>query len=841
MSESPWFLSSEECSRLDASLLDELAGGKVAGLLDSRINPRPDFFVVTIHGAQEVAESKNLSGALEVQMRNLVSNLRASTEGRVSRGLIEPEDRPQFIVRSSVVGECLADRGRFDSRLCDPFVEAVWDAIHRLVEKVHLADETRRPAFIVQAFVRAAIRGHLSNERRVSNRRSKWRVQAWDEHEKVVLDQEFRPSETSTSIPTIRHRPLAEGLRHVVESFVDGRYHIEWLWDGRRVWLVQVDKVETPEGDEPGGGWTQRYQDFNHTGWRIWTPVNGHSDFPKIAPIGEFEAAGAKMPLLLGLMNSNHIRAIASDKVNQELSKELERMIRFPIVLRTDVRNASEPHLNLPRSDTIGTRRDIENFFQRIVDELPDLLEDDKLGVFAHRFLPGRAAAWAFGQPGLSEVGIDSSWGIAEGLSFNPHDTFVIDTKRSVVTRRTLRCKERYLDSQPDGTWAEKEAGKPWDLRSSLSDHEIREIGALTTALAEKRSEPVMVMFFVVRVDATRTRVLPWIAQTPPAEPRPDEAMPSTWDARLEIVIRNEMDLERLQTQVENNNKIAYVRLQPEARLVRENDFIERVGRKATAHGLPVLLTGSSLAHAFFVLRRTGARLIAGDRPYLAPRATKHGKLVRDLVPTMIQGRGERTTTGRVEGTTLIRLLRAKAIEESYEVLYAGSDEELISELADLHEVVQALYGLLGISSVQIEEKAAAKRANRGGFREGIFLAETRAVPLGAMRPLPNENERTLSDELRIPPRMPSPRWNLTEDGGNIASKLIIPLIPPSVELGGEFTIDDGPIPLVVQYDLTAIYLKLGEPRGRESASQQQVLPGYPRISTKSTQSSEEE
>lgn len=90
-------------------------------------------------------------------------------------------------------------------------------------------------------------------------------------------------------------------------------------------------------------------------------------------------------------------------------------------------------------------------------------------------------------------------------------------------------------------------------------------------------------------------------------------------------------------------------------------------------------------------------------------------KLIRDGMPQMIGEQGLRVVCNRLDDAGFLAALKAKLIEEAQEVS-AAHPEELLEELADVSEVMQALIGAAGFSSEAVEAARLAKRAQRGGF-----------------------------------------------------------------------------------------------------------------------------
>jgi len=92
-------------------------------------------------------------------------------------------------------------------------------------------------------------------------------------------------------------------------------------------------------------------------------------------------------------------------------------------------------------------------------------------------------------------------------------------------------------------------------------------------------------------------------------------------------------------------------------------------------------------------------------------------KLVRDRIPEIIEQGGAKPIIRRLTGDDLINALDNKLTEEHEE--YAESRS--IEELADIAEVVFALARARGSSDEEFISTVEKKRAERGGFEEGIF------------------------------------------------------------------------------------------------------------------------
>ncbi len=99
-------------------------------------------------------------------------------------------------------------------------------------------------------------------------------------------------------------------------------------------------------------------------------------------------------------------------------------------------------------------------------------------------------------------------------------------------------------------------------------------------------------------------------------------------------------------------------------------------------------------------------------------RSIIHRKLVRDLIPDIIEASGKTCVTRRLSDEEYIAALDAKLAEELAEYQADGSMEEL----ADLLEVMMAAAEARGHSFAEVEAIRREKAAKRGGFQRRIFL-----------------------------------------------------------------------------------------------------------------------
>lgn len=100
----------------------------------------------------------------------------------------------------------------------------------------------------------------------------------------------------------------------------------------------------------------------------------------------------------------------------------------------------------------------------------------------------------------------------------------------------------------------------------------------------------------------------------------------------------------------------------------------------------------------------------------------RYDKLVRDKIPEIIASSGKVPITRYISGSELDAALRNKLKEESAEALSASSRADLLAELADVVEVLDALLRHHDLDMHDLEQIRTAKRAERGGFEKAIVL-----------------------------------------------------------------------------------------------------------------------
>ncbi len=99
----------------------------------------------------------------------------------------------------------------------------------------------------------------------------------------------------------------------------------------------------------------------------------------------------------------------------------------------------------------------------------------------------------------------------------------------------------------------------------------------------------------------------------------------------------------------------------------------------------------------------------------------KIDKLVRARSNARLNAQGVTTSYRIMELEEYIQRLKDKLLEEAEEVATAKSQEECLTECADVLEVIHAFAAAVGLSYEQIEQKRLQIKEARGGFDERVY------------------------------------------------------------------------------------------------------------------------
>jgi len=100
----------------------------------------------------------------------------------------------------------------------------------------------------------------------------------------------------------------------------------------------------------------------------------------------------------------------------------------------------------------------------------------------------------------------------------------------------------------------------------------------------------------------------------------------------------------------------------------------------------------------------------------------KYNKLIRDRILEIIKAAGEKPywrVLGKKEYT---KEIKKKILEEAKELTGAKKKEEIINEIVDIQELIDALSSELGLTKSEIQKQQKIKNKKRGGFKKKFFL-----------------------------------------------------------------------------------------------------------------------
>lgn len=776
----------------------------------------PPFFVVTT-AAQEAslsAPDADSSGRLPLVDTTEFQDLLAQ---HVSRdGLV--------IVRSSAIRETMDERGRFESHRTSADPEGVGAAI----KKIWRSAEGSSMAVLIQTFVKPLLAGHLSNERRVSRTDNDWTFEYGNELGRFTLRTPAFEDVVEQQLTCTAAEDIPQALKRLAVYSLkwSTRIHYEWVWDGAQLFVVQADREDIKIGAPPKDQWLYDPPAHKLDGLTIFRELSDvTTEWKKLATSRLMRELGLPSIPQYVLEAPDELRKLAAGERSPDLQVDLLKLLEWPVVIRTDKKADFE--LVLPRTDTIRTVDEAFAFLTSVANQYVQRGVDvDQFAFILHHFTASRASALALAKPEEPRVRIDSTWGLPEGLRYYPHDSFEVTCPSLDVVgnedgeiQEHIRCKTNYIDIAASGEWTTVPGGPPLDWAHSLHHDAVREIGTYARRVAEHVGATVQVMFFV-GVDSADGSVLPWIYT------QEEQAGYDASSLRLSgrrVFVATPDDLSDLASRIGNDASLArctiVVRFHPTT--VRSNDFLTAVATFAREHNLSVELEGSVLSHNYYVLKRAGVRIRAVDPFDPKPAVQKFGKLVRDAIPTKIEGHGEQAQTTRASRSQLLTLLRAKAVEEALELQNAVSHDDSVEELADLFEVIRSLAANLDISVDDVVRAADEKRAKRGGFDEGVVLQETREKPLLEQSPSERSSRRSKPATARKP-RV-------------IDGVISIPLVPPARSEAGIHTrlrLEDSAVDVMVDYDEKDVRVSLRPRHTPSSPEQSEQMPLFGRKSS---------
>ena len=661
-------------------------------------------------------------------------DLSENSEARELHSWLQGKSFKQIILRSSGSSETLQDRGKFKSRVLDQgwSFSTVVDELEMLYRDAAETDAEANLGVVVQQFVNADYRGHLSNEHRISPTINQWsyelEVPQWAPSKGI--NSKFTtapdPSAQLKCGSQVPHQPLRSVAHYLVNEFPE-RCHLEWLVHQSTLFLMQID-FEWPEIDTG----LDPHKDLElqaPSELDLETPteikpfkVGTKTKWPKLKNLSDFDFDEDRVlsPKIYQLAPNRVLAAIKSQADYQKLTTEMKALTGDCLVVRTDCIKDGRRTFNLPRTDTINVENAIEWCGKVISKFESDGVDREEIMFLFHAFLPAKASAWAYARPGNPVVIVDALWGLPDGMQVLPVDTYEVNVAQKKVIQTKTTYKPSFLIQVDGGNWEYRSVKTRSGRSQVLTKADKIEIATRTAKIATKLNDDAQIMWFCdIPLAYEVGRNLPWFRSREILDPSHRQEV-----QYKPFRVSNPSDLQKIP------DETVTLQLSPEADLIRDEAFLEAVISTAKEKGLPVQLEGSILGHAYYRLNQENIPVVLANAPkyYRKRNAQVFGKLVRDKIPASIAKSGETVREATLAGQDKEIALAGKILEELDEFLRADTEDDRAAELADLLEVLKGLAHSAGYSWSKIERLAKEKASKRGGFKEGRVLIET-ALP----------------------------------------------------------------------------------------------------------------
>lgn len=642
----------------------------------------------------------------------------------------------RIIVRSSVVGETIWDRGSYKSIAVDLAVGDWVQTFQAVCKQVAVSAGNRACGIVLQRYLEPKRRGEFGNLLRISRTRDQWEITTHEQSHATSLRLNVqRDAAAAIGGPLLARAGLSlERLFGSVGAWVNNellhgqstRLNIEWISDSTRFYLVQLDEEdEDLTGINP---WqiaiTPIHTVQGGAGQYIQTPDSDAIEhWDKLRVLKELWSEGSERKPNLFYIPLSSLPHTGDSVAAKALGDEFGRLLGPDyIMVRTSVKRKENKPVNLPRTPNCLRPDEAAAWClaTRDVIAATDFGLDDYAFV-THRYADARASAWVRAAPDELTVEIHGLWGLPDALQYCPYDIWEVHLPTGTATEypeyksNILRCKD-------DGSWSYVRVKNEIARSLSISKKEALDLARRTHEIATRLGRACHVMWFIGCVrDDGRPFNMPWYWTPAHSVTNHDR------NRRHSFVVSNQSSLLALAEANLAEGQYMIVLRPDHQDLFRDNAFLEQVAQQALRHGMPIDLEGSTLAHAYYQLNRLGCTVIASsEKDHLRVRKNvTFGKLVRDKIPEKIAARQELEATKTVPRSTLQAFLIGKILEEALEVRESETTKERCVELADVIEVVRALAKLDGLTLEEVIAAADVKRSKVGGFESGKVLLRT--------------------------------------------------------------------------------------------------------------------
>jgi len=358
---------SSGCERSEWTDVAELKsefGTKAATLTTLPRKWTPPFVLISA----KLFDGKNFDGRAIFDLgEEIISNIRKLAELTGT-----------LIVRSSVIGETIWDRGKYESVIVDLKTAGFENALSTAVTRVLWSASSRRAGLVLQSFVKPRARGEFGNLLRVSKTRDQWELTYDDGSTTTSVrfntqrDQAADPnSQLDIKAGVAQERligPVCAWLNNELLRGVSLRLSCEWIMDRQHLYVVQIDQEDEDfVGINP---FQLRVAPAHHPSveeGRFIKPASeaAIAEWDKLHVLSElYDKGEPRKPTLFYVPLS---KLPANDDANafSQLVDDFRRIVGPDnIVIRTSVRAGEEKRVNLERTEGLkpeqAARRTLE-------------------------------------------------------------------------------------------------------------------------------------------------------------------------------------------------------------------------------------------------------------------------------------------------------------------------------------------------------------------------------------------------------------------------------------------------------------------------------------------------
>lgn len=520
------------------------------------------------------------------------------------------------------------------------------------------------------------------------------------------------------------------------------RIHYEWVWDGSTVKIVQADiEVDDPKAVNPNNipfnlATDREVIDLNCL--RV-IDENFPQKFRKIHNPILYRKLKLETTNLYILDDISILNDLRLGIIGGNLFNDLKNILQTALVIRMDI-NTDDINIRqlLPRSDELRTVEEAINWL--IENSRIKQLITHSFVFIIHNFIPALASAFAYAAPNERIVQIEALWGIPEGLYYNAHDKYIVDTGNKDFNKipsnslnqlkvKVLRYAKKYFVA-PDkyGKWVTHILENQFIWRSTIQRKEtLRKIAFQSRAIAEKEQKHLSIMWFIGLGKNDASTIMPWHhEEIDPSLIQSKKKNRQKRNFEKSFIVKTFDDVNEIKKSLtDGDHHYSSLKIKPDdEKLLRDKDTLQIIGGLAKNHGIIIIMEGSILSHAYYQLCKTGA-VVEVENIFKYEGEKSFNKLVRDKIPGNIISVGESVQIAEIKNDDFINLLKRKLVEESFEALDAHDYDSLVGEIADIKELIDTIMRTLGISKEELYQSQKTKRKKAGGFEKGYVLLKT--------------------------------------------------------------------------------------------------------------------